>query len=130
MEIRHSGPSNCPATRNTCQDRYRTATLATVATPHAEILLWNTARVFARKPGMIVCSCTMITSKDVAEAVAALRTKDPFVVLTPGLIYRHLGVRPSCGSCLPLITKLMVGYDEEGPSSAASVPHRSRFEEP
>ena len=65
---------------------------------------------------MIVCSCTMITSKDIAEAVSALRTKDPFVVLTPGLIYRQLGKRPSCGSCLPLITELMVAYDEEGPS--------------
>ncbi|MGB3020869.1 MAG: hypothetical protein WBE08_14025 [Methyloceanibacter sp.] len=49
-----------------------------------------------------------------AETVTALRTADPLVVLTPGLIYRHLGKRPSCGSCLPLITKLMVAYDEEG----------------
>ena len=71
---------------------------------------------------MIVCSCTLITSKDIAEAVTSLRTNDPFVVLTPGLIYRHLGKRPSCGNCLPLITKLMVAYDEDGPSSAASVP--------
>jgi bacterioferritin-associated ferredoxin len=74
---------------------------------------------------MIVCSCSLITSKDIAEAVAAIRTAQPFVVLTPGLIYRHLGKRPSCGNCLPLITKLMVAYDEEGPGSAASVPHRS-----
>ena len=78
---------------------------------------------------MIVCSCSIITSKDIAEAVAALRTNDPFVVLTPGLIYRQLGKRPSCGSCLPLITKLMVAYDEEGPSSAASVPHRPADED-
>ena len=78
---------------------------------------------------MIVCSCSVITDKDVAEAVSALRTADPFVVLTPGLIYRHLGKRLSCGSCLPLITKLMVGYDEQGPSSAASLPHRSPLEE-
>jgi len=77
---------------------------------------------------MIVCSCSMITDRDIADAVSALRTADPFVVLTPGLIYRHLGKRPSCGSCLPLITKLMVGY--EGPSSAASFPHRSPIEEP
>ena len=78
---------------------------------------------------MIVCSCSVITSKDIAEAVASLRTKDPFVVLTPGLIYRELGTRPSCGSCLPLITKLMVAYDEEGPSSPASVSHHSPGEE-
>ena len=69
---------------------------------------------------MIVCSCSVIMSKDIADAVAALRTKDPFVVLTPGLIYRQLGKRPSCGSCLPLITKLMVAYDEEGLGSAGS----------
>ena len=58
----------------------------------------------------------MITSKDVAEAVTALRTADPLVVLTPGLIYRHLGKRPSCGSCLPLISRLMVAFDEDGPN--------------
>jgi bacterioferritin-associated ferredoxin len=79
---------------------------------------------------MIVCSCTMITSNDIAEAVSALRTGDPFVVLTPGTIYRYLGKRPSCGSCLPLITKLMVAYDEEGPGSPAPVPHRAGGEEP
>ena len=78
---------------------------------------------------MIVCSCTMITSKDVAEAVAALRTEDPLVVLTPGLIYRWLGKRPSCGSCLPLIAKLMVAYDEEGPSTAVSFTHHKRVED-
>ena len=65
---------------------------------------------------MIVCSCSIITSKDVVDAVTALRTADPHVVLTPGLIYRHLGKRPSCGGCLPLISKLMVAFDEEGPS--------------
>jgi bacterioferritin-associated ferredoxin len=79
---------------------------------------------------MIVCSCSMITAKDIAEAVSALRTKDPFVVLTPGLIYRTLGKRPSCGNCMGLVAKLMVSYDEEGPSSAAAIPHRSPIERP
>ena len=78
---------------------------------------------------MIVCSCSMITSKDVAEAVTGLRTADPLVVLTPGLIYRHLGKRPSCGSCLPLISKLMVTYDEEG-LSASDPSARLGVEEP
>jgi bacterioferritin-associated ferredoxin len=78
---------------------------------------------------MIVCSCTMIASKDIAEAVSALRTKDPFVVLTPGLIYRQLGKRPSCGSCLPLISKLMVAFDEEDPTGASSGTHRSPIED-
>jgi bacterioferritin-associated ferredoxin len=78
---------------------------------------------------MIVCSCTMITSKDIAEAVSAIRTGDPFVVLTPGLIYRQLGKRPSCGSCLPLITRLMVASDEEGPSTMPQAPPQPYAEE-
>jgi bacterioferritin-associated ferredoxin len=73
---------------------------------------------------MIVCSCSMITAKDIANSVAAIRTADPIVVLTPGLIYRQLGKRPSCGSCLPLITQLMVAYDEGGPVAASGGSHR------
>ena len=60
----------------------------------------------------------MISAKEIAEAVAALRTADPLVVLTPGLIYRQLGKRPSCGCCLPMVAKLMVAYDEEGMTSS------------
>lgn len=70
----------------------------------------------------------MISAQDIHEAVSTLRTNDPFVVLTPGLIFKTLGKRPSCGSCLPLISKLMLAYDEEGPRSAASLPHRSPFD--
>jgi hypothetical protein len=39
---------------------------------------------------MIVSSCTLITSKDVAEAVVSLRSNDPFVLITPALSYHHL----------------------------------------
>lgn len=78
---------------------------------------------------MIVCSCTEITSKDIEEAVAALRTSDPFVVLTPGLIYRQLGKRPSCGSCMALITKTMLTFDEGGPSAAGGGSPRSPYED-
>jgi len=64
-----------------------------------------------------------MTDKEVEEAVSALRTADPFVVLTPGLIFRYLGKRPVCGECLPLITKLMLAYDENGPT-----PHAAKVE--
>jgi bacterioferritin-associated ferredoxin len=83
----------------------------------------------AKKYGMIICSCTILTSEEIHEAVGALRTKDPFVVLTPGLIYKTLGKQPKCGDCMPLVVRLIVGYDEEGPSSAASLPHRSPFDD-
>jgi hypothetical protein len=64
---------------------------------------WHFVRV-NRGADMIVCSCTLITSKDIAEAIVGLRGNDPLVVITPALIYRHLGRRPSCGNCIPLIT--------------------------
>ena len=32
---------------------------------------------------MIVCSCNLISSRDIVEAVLALRSNDPFIVLTP-----------------------------------------------
>ncbi|ODA66104.1 hypothetical protein A7A08_02957 [Methyloligella halotolerans] len=66
----------------------------------------------------------MITGRDIENAVHALRTADPLVVLTPGLIYKYLGKRPSCGGCLPLITKLMVAYDDEDPSAQTSLAGR------
>ncbi len=79
---------------------------------------------YALQKDMIICSCSMISAEDVHQAVAALRTKAPYVVLTPGLIYRTLGKRAQCGGCLPLVTKLMVGFDDEGPKSAAALPRR------
>ena len=78
---------------------------------------------------MIICSCSLITAKDVADAVTAIRTADPLVVLTPGLIYRHLGKRPSCGNCMPLITRLMIAYDDEG-LSASGPDERLGIEKP
>jgi hypothetical protein len=71
----------------------------------------------------------MITSQDVADAVTAIRTADPLVVLTPGLVYRHLGKWPSCGSCLRLITKQMLACDEDG-VSASGPRARLGIEEP
>lgn len=62
---------------------------------------------------MIVCSCSLITARDVAEAVTAIRTVDPLAVIKPGRVYRSLGKRPSCAGCLSLVTELIVFYDQE-----------------
>ncbi|MEM7191469.1 MAG: (2Fe-2S)-binding protein [Pseudomonadota bacterium] len=78
---------------------------------------------------MIICSCTLLSSEDIHRAVAELRTRDPLVVLTPGLIYKALGRQPQCGCCMALVVKHIVTYDEEGASSALSLPHRSPFDD-
>ena len=59
----------------------------------------------------------MITVKGRGRGGVGHPHRRPFRGADARLIYRHLGKRPSCGSCLPLITKLMVAYDEEGPST-------------
>ena len=69
---------------------------------------------------MIVCSCSLITTKDVAEAVAAIRTVDPSAVIKPGIIYRSLGIRPPCGGCGRLVKELMAFYDQECLSAPSS----------
>jgi len=60
---------------------------------------------------MIVCSCNIITQREIADAISMLRTRDPFVVITPGLVFRALGKRPQCGTCLALVTRIFI---EEG----------------
>ena len=69
---------------------------------------------------MIVCSCSLITAKDVADAVAAIRAADPLAVIKPGSLYRSLGIRPPCGGCGRLVKELMAFYDQECLSAPSS----------
>ncbi|MEM8790188.1 MAG: (2Fe-2S)-binding protein [Pseudomonadota bacterium] len=48
---------------------------------------------------MIICSCAVISSEDIARAVEWMRSADPHVVITPGKVYRALGKKPVCGGC-------------------------------
>jgi hypothetical protein len=65
---------------------------------------------------MIVCSCSLITAKEVADAVEAIRAADPFVKLKMDRIYRLLEKRPSCGGCGSLVKELVASYDRGGSS--------------
>ncbi len=49
---------------------------------------------------MIVCSCNYIRDRDIHEAVDSLTVADPTRVLTPVKVYKSIGIRPNCGSCL------------------------------
>lgn len=56
---------------------------------------------------MIVCSCAVITSDDIHRAIAWMRAADPDTIITPGKVYRALGKRPECGSCITLFVARM-----------------------
>lgn len=56
---------------------------------------------------MIVCHCMGITDRDIRAAVDWMRAADTDTVITPGKIYRALGKRADCGSCMPLFLVIM-----------------------
>ncbi len=61
---------------------------------------------------MIICSCNVISSAEIKATVEELIVSDPDVVLTPGMIYRAIGVRPKCGTCLVNVVELMHAHRE------------------
>ena len=60
------------------------------------------------KPSMIVCSCNIITNRDIEEVIERILMDDPYAVLTPGLIYHRLGRRGRCCGCFPQVSRILV----------------------
>jgi bacterioferritin-associated ferredoxin len=59
---------------------------------------------------MIVCSCNIITRRDIEAVIEEILTQDPYAVLTPGLLYHRLGRRGKCGGCFPHVTEVLVTH--------------------
>lgn len=51
---------------------------------------------------MIVCSCTVITDRDIEAALLEILSAPNAPIPTPGIVYRHLSKRMNCCSCAPL----------------------------
>jgi bacterioferritin-associated ferredoxin len=61
---------------------------------------------------MIVCSCNVVSSLEIDAAVEQLVAGDKDVVLTPGMVYRAIGVRPKCGTCMRHVAELIHAHRE------------------
>jgi hypothetical protein len=59
---------------------------------------------------MIVCSCNIITNRDIEAVIEGILRDDPYAVLTPNLIYHRLGRRGRCCGCFPHVTRIMVEH--------------------
>ncbi len=59
---------------------------------------------------MIVCSCNIITRRDIEAVIERLLAEDPYAVLTPNLIYHRLGRRGRCCGCFPHASKILVEH--------------------
>jgi bacterioferritin-associated ferredoxin len=59
---------------------------------------------------MIVCSCNIITRRDIERVIERLLGDDPYAVLTPNLIYHQLGKRGRCCGCFPQVSRILVEH--------------------
>jgi len=51
---------------------------------------------------MIVCSCTVISDRDIESALIEILNQPDTPIPTPGVVYRHLSKRMNCCGCAPL----------------------------
>ncbi len=59
---------------------------------------------------MIVCSCNIITRRDIERVIEGILADDPYAVLTPNLIYHRLGRRGRCCGCFPQVSQILVEH--------------------
>lgn len=59
---------------------------------------------------MIVCSCNVITRRDIEAVIERILADDPYAVLTPNLIYHRLGRRGRCCGCFPQVSRILVEH--------------------
>ncbi|GAA6149211.1 (2Fe-2S)-binding protein [Pseudooceanicola nitratireducens] len=78
---------------------------------------------------MIVCHCNSISDRDIHAAIDWMRAADADTIITPGKVYRALGKKPDCGSCLDLFIGTMEKSDRLGvPADLANLrPRRGRY---
>jgi bacterioferritin-associated ferredoxin len=61
---------------------------------------------------MIVCSCTVITDRDIESALIEVLNRPNAPIPTPGIIFRHLSKRMNCCGCAPVAVETI--YDKVG----------------
>jgi bacterioferritin-associated ferredoxin len=59
---------------------------------------------------MIVCSCNVITRRDVESVIEEILAADAYAVLTPNLLYHRLGRRGKCCGCFPHVSRILVEH--------------------
>lgn len=62
---------------------------------------------------MLVCSCNLITDKDIKEAIISLLDEDCWQLIVPGKVYHAMQKRGRCCGCFPNVVDLIVKTTEE-----------------
>lgn len=56
---------------------------------------------------MLVCSCNVLSDKQLRKAAEEMRQDPNGKMPTPGSVFRHLGCRPRCGGCFPNVIDII-----------------------
>ena len=62
---------------------------------------------------MMVCSCNLITDKDIKEVITSLLDEDCWQLIVPGKVYHAMQKRGRCCGCFPNVVDLIVKTTEE-----------------
>jgi hypothetical protein len=65
------------------------------------------------KRSMIVCSCTVISDRDIEAALLEILNRPDAPIPTPGVVYRHLQKRMNCCGCAPLAVETIYNKVDE-----------------
>jgi bacterioferritin-associated ferredoxin len=62
---------------------------------------------------MIICSCAVVTDRDLEQAVLEVMSQPNAPLPTPGVIYRHMQKKMQCCGCAPLAAETIYTKMEE-----------------
>lgn len=62
--------------------------------------------------GVIICSCAVISERDIDRAVIEIMSAGTALIPTPGVVFRHLNKKMNCCTCAPVaVTAIYAAMD-------------------
>lgn len=57
---------------------------------------------------MIVCSCNIISKREIENVIIDLLKEDPWRLIVPGVVYHAMSARGKCCGCFPGVVDIIV----------------------
>lgn len=61
---------------------------------------------------MIVCSCNIVSRKDIEQVVVGFLDEDEWQLITPGKVFQAMSARGKCCGCFPGVIDIIVETTE------------------
>jgi bacterioferritin-associated ferredoxin len=72
---------------------------------------------------LIICSCAIVTDRDVDRAIAEIMREPRPLLPTPGVVFRHLKKKMTCCGCAPLAVSVIYASMDRLESDAHVCPY-------